>query len=236
MARKRIAKATPEQKQKLKTLKKLHVTKVDLRKPFTRYRARLISKFEPVLQGRAALVKLPKMKTRERSQLIGELASEFPLMLMKSNGQLISKIGHKGEKVIYNKKQNRIQSKFSFDDQPKLATWYPKQDGLPELQQGESYALPFWRGSNRPIFYKFETDLQAVLEMAAKYQDKSERPYENAADYIMIVDQYPMSKTFRDYRREDNRAFSKALRAKPKKLRKRKRKPNNVIPFKPREG
>ena len=174
-----------ERHAKLIALKKAGLYSGSLRKRgTTKYQRKVIVKGAQYLRGNAIKVLDQKnMSAKERKAL----ANNFPQLLTYMNGKLIAKNAYMGQKVKITK-DKQIVSLSDYSDKKIETRWILPGEKIPKLdpKRAQSYVLPMWRGPNRPLHYIYATELEEILAIAYKYQNKSENPYENSVNYIQI--------------------------------------------------
>ena len=188
MVKKKIL-ASADEKARLKRLNRLGLAHVDLRKPMTRYRRRLLKKFLPVLDKGFSPVSFDAAPRALRNMLASEYARDYPDTTILIKNKLFVKSAHLKQKTFWNPKTKALQSTFRIGDKFTKLDWRRPGDKSVDTEQEYdnqklSFFLPFWRGKNKPMFYKSFSSYADAYAEAMKYENDENNPYINAHKYI----------------------------------------------------
>jgi hypothetical protein len=179
-------------KPQLRKLKKLGLYTGEIPKGFVSTRQQnLVDQYTDVLKGRAKVIKVPDAgkftSKKAREQRARELAKSMPTVVRKSGDKLIVRASREDERIRVDAKTGQLVSTHTNKRGEKITTAYIQAgEKLPELQSGESYGLPFSRGTDG-IEYMFRATEEEMLALINEYQAGDRKnPYRDALGYVVI--------------------------------------------------
>ena len=162
--------ATQHEKAVLKAAKARGLTKIDLRKPLSRYARSLVKDFEPVYRQEASVVKID-----------AKAKKAYKNTLTVKRGYAIVPKEDIRKSARFDKKTHRI----IVGGKPLT----PETVKFPDLKPGKRYAVPF--ATPRGIRYRYFSGQGAGNEMAtfmARYEPENGGTYSDWEDFVEVRD------------------------------------------------